>query len=78
MLDTPSSDVVGERMEPMRRRTQHREYDDDDDDELESRNALLTSASLPFVDVGRSNKPSRPALHQVRSKYVHVGSFHIG
>ena len=66
MLDTPSSDVVGERMEPMRRRTQHREYDDDD--ELESRNAVLTSASLPFVDVGRSNKPSRPVLHQVRSK----------
>ena len=62
MLDTPTSDVVGEKMEPMRRRTDHRE----DDVMFESRNAVLTSASLPFIDVSRSNKPSRPALHQVK------------
>ena len=64
VLDTPSYDVVGERMEPMGRMTHHRE---DEDVAVESRNAVFASASLPFVDVGRSNKPSRSALHQVRS-----------
>ena len=60
MLDTPSSAVLGERMEPMRT-VHHR-------DEVESQNAVLTSASLPFVDVGRSNKPSRRHIpYQVRS-----------
>lgn len=61
VLDTPSYDVVGERMEPMGRMTHHRE---DEDVAVESRNAVFASASLPFVDVGRSNKPSRSALHQ--------------
>ena len=66
MLDTPSSAVLGERMEPMR--TIHHRERDGGDDEVGSQNAVLTSASLPFVDVGRSNKPSRRHIpYQVRS-----------
>ena len=70
MLDAPvptSGDVLGERMEPMTRRTQHRE---DEDEVASGRNAVLTSASLPFVDVGRSNKPSRHIPHQVRIHFI--------
>ena len=71
VLDAPvptSGDVLGERMEPMTRRTHHRE----DDDEVAGgrNNAVLTSASLPFVDVGRSNKPTRHIPHQVRISFI--------